>query len=334
MADIRHQVSPSLQKACNACAKAKRRCDKLCPCSRCQADGIVCSYRNLPWLSESKRGATNVPIKRRERQLIVAFSKEFNQYEHINREETLHLPTPSSLSRAIRPSPPPLLRNLEATDMNMLRTLLRDLPAACVCDSTIAGVSSDLLLNPVLFGKQMETALFSTPPLIRLLRSTQLLLAVQVQTIFHHDSRIRGYAQKQQQRLTQLSHRLWLEAPTSLPRSMTAHSAWKLGESIRRTIIASHLLTAVIRAMNTAIVQYEPFLASLPFDRRIALWDMEDNDPWLAYIDAKQIPLVSLQEWLEGGGNGHVIAASVIQRIMLILYRPWTHREIDFRELG
>jgi hypothetical protein len=107
---------------------------------------------------------------------------------------------------------------------------------------------------------------------------------------------------------------------------MTAHAAWKLAKSVRRTIIASHLLAAATRASRTGLVQYQPFLASLPFDRRVALWNIEYGDPWLAYIDAKETPLVSLQEWLDGNENGNVKAASVLQKILLILYQPWTHR--------
>jgi hypothetical protein len=176
----------------------------------------------------------------------------------------------------------------------------------------------------------MKAAFSATVSLTDLLQATQSLLAVQVNDIFHIDSRIREHAHKQQHMLMHLAHRLWLEAPTSLPNTMTAHASWKLGESVRRTIIASHLLAAAAHASRTGIVQYQPFLASLPFDRRVALWDLEDGDLWLAYIDAKETPLVSLQEWLGGNENSYVKAASVLQRILLILYQPWTHRRHEY----
>lgn len=245
-----------------------------------------------------------------------------------------YLTTISSLSCAMQPSSPPILRSLEATDLKMLAVLLRDLPAACIYKSGITGVSPDVLLNPIIIGKHIKADISSMTALIDLLQATQSLLAVQVNCILHNDSRFREYAQRQVRLLMQLSHQLWLEAPTRLPNTMTPYAAWKLGESIRRTIIASHLLATVARASNTAIVQYQPFLASLPFDRRVVLWDMEHDDPWLAYIDANQTPLVSLQEWLDGDETSHVKAGSVLQRILLILYQPWAHRRLNLTQLS
>ena len=333
MATTWDNVSPSLQKVCDACAKAKRRCDRLCPCSRCQADGIVCSYRNLPWFSRPALGATNAPVKWRKGETSDVFFDGRNPDELAAlRERNRYFTAGSSPSRAMQPSSPQLLRSLEVADFKMLSVCMRDLPAACICESGMTGILPDVLLNPMLVGEQTKAALSSINPLIDLLQATQSLLVVQVNSIFHNDSRIREYAQKQQHVLMQLSHRLWLEAPTGLPNIMTAHAAWKLGESIRRTIIASHLLAAAACAISTAVVQYQPFLASLPFDRRVALWNMGNDDPWLAYIDAKQTPLVSLQEWLDGDENGYVKASSVLQRILLILYQPWTHRRLGITQ--
>jgi hypothetical protein len=334
MAGIRISGSPILQRACNACAKAKRRCDKLCPCSRCQADGVLCSYRNLPWLSTSVRRATNVPVKLRAGETPSTVLKYSNESEHTAlKARHRYFTTDSSLSSIMQPSTPPMVWRLEVADMKLLSHSLRELPAACIHDSGMTGIPPDVLINnPILLGKQAEAALSSTLSLIALLRITQSLVAKQATSILHDDNHIREHAQKQQRILMQLSHRLWLEAPTSLPNTMTAHTAWKLGESIRRTIIASHLLATVARASNTGTVQHQPFLASLPFDRRIALWSMADEDPWLAYIDVKQTPLVSLSEWLGGEENGHVQAASVQQRILLILYQPWSHRKLAFSQ--
>jgi hypothetical protein len=332
MTGRRNHGSPSLQKSCNACAKAKRKCDKLCPCSRCQADGIVCKYKNLPWLSRPAGGAMIAPVKRREGDILDLFFKGSNEDESTALKRRHRFSTTgTSLSHSMHPSSLPIVRSLEETDFKMLIASLRDLPAACIHNSRITGISPDVLLDPILVGKQTQAVLSSIPPLVDLLQTTQSLLALQAISIFHSDNRIREHAQKQQPMLMQLSHRLWLEAPTSLPHTMTAHAAWKLGESIRRTIIASHLLAAAASACNTGSVHYQPFLASLPFDRRIALWSMEDDDPWLAYIDAKQTPLFSLQEWLQGDENSDVQAASVLQRILLILYQPWTHRRLGSR---
>jgi hypothetical protein len=331
MADIRDTSGLILQRACKACAKAKRRCDKLCPCSRCQADGVLCSYRNLPWLPTPARRAASLPVEPRVGESLYTVSNYSDESEH-TALGTRHryFTTYSSLSGTMQPSTPPMVWSLEVADLKLLGHFLRDLPTACVHDSGMSGVPPDVLMNPILLGKQAEAALSSIPSLIDLLRTTQSFVATQANSILHDDYRVREHAQKQQRILMQLSHRLWLEAPASLPITMTAHMAWKLGESIRRTIIAAHLLAAIARASNTGTVQYQPFLASLPFDRRMALWSMEDEDPWLAYIDAKQTPLVSLSEWLGGDENSHVLTASVLQRTLLILYQPWTHRKHTF----
>ena len=158
--------------------------------------------------------------------------------------------------RSIQLSSPPILRKVEMTDFKMLSTELQDLPAAYIHESGKAGASLDDLPNSVLVCAQTEAAISSAISLVNLLQATQSLLVVQISTIFQFDSRVRKYSQKQQHALMQLTHRLWLEAPASLPTTMTAHAAWKLGESIRRTIIASQLLAAVTRAINKGTVQH------------------------------------------------------------------------------
>ncbi|KIM93438.1 hypothetical protein OIDMADRAFT_61587 [Oidiodendron maius Zn] len=192
-----------------------------------------------------------------------AFLHGINQDEHDSQDKKLRFSNARScLSYAVRLSNPPVLRSLDLTDMKMLRPLLRDLPTACICSTGKSGVSTDV---------QFPSPITSV---LDLLQSTQSLLAVQVNSILHNNGRIGEFPQMRQHMLIQLSHRLWLEAPTSLPNAMTPHAAWKFGESIRRTIIASQLLAAITGASKTAVVQYQPFLASLPFDRRISLWNM------------------------------------------------------------
>jgi hypothetical protein len=38
----------TLRRSCDACAKAKHRCDLLIPCSRCTERQLRCVYANLP----------------------------------------------------------------------------------------------------------------------------------------------------------------------------------------------------------------------------------------------------------------------------------------------
>lgn len=272
----------------------------------------------------------NGSVKRRKGEISnAAFFHGTNQNEHVSlNEKRILFNAESCLSHAVQLPSPPVLRNLDLVDLKMLGLLLQDLPTACIFPPGKTEVSTDVHLNPILFRKRGKTTLSSITSFLDLLQATQSLLVVQVKGILHNDCRIGEFTRIRQHRLLQLSYRLWLEAPPSLPNAMTPHAAWKLGESVRRTIIASHLLVAITRACDTGVVQYEPFLTSLPFDRRIALWKMEVNDPWLVYIDAEQTPLVSLQEWLNGNENSHVAAASVLQRILLILYQPWTNRKL------
>lgn len=290
--------SPSLQKSCLGCAKAKRKCDRLCPCSRCQAEGEVCRYRNLPWVDQATREA--VDEARTKRASRLRDTKLARCSNDVFREGSIRAVAPC---RTIQPSGLPMVWRPDAEDLKIIGVLLQDIPSACIYRPAPSAGSTP-----------------SLSPLIYLLQETQSVLSTQIATIFH-------FNQKQQQLLMHLSHRLWLEAPTSLPRIMSPRNSWLLAESIRRTIIAAHVLSTTMQLLTTGIVQYSPFLASLPFDSRVAMWDMQDDEPWLAYMDVHGAPLVSMREWMDGDETGNVRAGSALQRLALRLWRPWSVRK-------
>lgn len=73
------------------------------------------------------------------------------------------------------------------------------------------------------------------------------------------------------------NRRLWDMAPWNLPDHVDETTKWLMGESIRRTLIISLVLPDVLLNMSDGCFVYTGFVAIMPFDERMAIWDKIDG---------------------------------------------------------
>jgi len=97
--------------------------------------------------------------------------------------------------------------------------------------------------------------------------------------------------------IVHLSRKLWSQVPQELPSTMTPWRAWLFAESVRRTIIYSHIASAAHSLMTLGYACRTPFGDALPFDSRTWLWEVQSEDHWAKLNSNVNLPMVSLYEY-------------------------------------
>jgi hypothetical protein len=97
--------------------------------------------------------------------------------------------------------------------------------------------------------------------------------------------------------IVHLSRKLWSQVPQELPSTMTPWRAWLFAESVRRTIIYSHIASAAHSLMTLGYACRTPFVDALPFDSRTWLWEVQSEDHWAKLNSNVNLPMVSLYEY-------------------------------------
>ncbi|PWY86762.1 hypothetical protein BO70DRAFT_422416 [Aspergillus heteromorphus CBS 117.55] len=284
---------PTLRRSCQACARGKRRCDQRLPrCSRCLTRRIDCEYVNMPLMvtsssdsGVSKAGQTFQPTRK----------------------------APSTRPPSIRPALPlEIAKGYPPTIIAFLVTGMQSYPCAFAQNLKTHFIHPDLWPSrstPPSPIREIHTLckLHAQPtrtsstllPLLRqksssflrqinhsisfeeMLAIAQALLLAQCMLILAEDPSAPSYSEAISTMLFNLGQKLWQQAPTQLPRSLSPRKAWLFAESVRRTIIVGFILRSVYSLKKRNYSVRTPFVDSLPFDVRTALWDEDgDTDGW------------------------------------------------------
>lgn len=75
------------------------------------------------------------------------------------------------------------------------------------------------------------------------------------------------------------SYRLWTSAPWTLPNASNTKQSWLFAESVRRTLLVSHLLTDTLAVLCTGSFKFTGFVATLPYDSRTDFWEDPEGPP-------------------------------------------------------
>ncbi|KUJ06574.1 uncharacterized protein LY89DRAFT_405987 [Mollisia scopiformis] len=105
--------------------------------------------------------------------------------------------------------------------------------------------------------------------------------------------------------LSDWTRTLLASAKTRMPPDQSPWQEWLFGESVRRTILMSYILSLAISSFHAGHCTNWLFVESLPFDRRAGLWMAESPQAWIAAAKAKTGEevgerLSSLHEFAEG----------------------------------
>ena len=313
----------SLRRSCLRCFQAKNTCDRNLPtCTRCHEKRYRCQYLNQPAPGLPQHGATM--------------------------QSQVQLCQAAVIAPLKQPDCPAFSVALDTKSIQYLIEKMRIM----VEDFVVAGTSLPFLHSRLSHNAQTRRllsvsgqppgpaamsslfgvdALDSSPTrssqnhnFFSLLRSIHPFMVLQMYFLFHPSPHSRLLAHKRMPLLLRMTYELWSVAPRNLPRGMSAHEAWVLAESVRRTIIMSHLLEIVHSASINGSFIRSPFMEALPFDRRAVLWSLPHDNPFLVYLEGPHPSLVSLSEYLREWDQGKVHGARMFETLLLVAIRGKT----------
>lgn len=323
-----NKLQVTLHRSCQACIKGKRRCDQGWPrCSRCLGKDINCEYVNAPLTIQSTRKASS------------------GRYVGSNRSIMNATPTPQIHA-------PLRLEIAKEYDPNIIRFLvagLRDLPA------NFAETRKTLFIHPDLYPNGLPSPVHEVHNICRLnmqtgqtgrvsvtllsmlrqysadlscrlshaatfeelLACSQALVLIQCMLVLNEDGNAYPYSEAISVKLAGIAGKLWQQAPSQLPRTLSPRCAWLLAESVRRTIIVCFMLRSAYSLNTRRYTVRTPFIDSLPFDLRTNLWDENSKTAWQDALSDTEESMVSLNEWSNGLAAGRVHDISYFSELIL-----------------
>jgi hypothetical protein len=132
--------------------------------------------------------------------------------------------------------------------------------------------------------------------------------------------------------LLSLGQRLYQQAPTQLRSRLSPRRAWLFAESVRRTIIVAFVLRGAYSLKKRNYSARTPFIDSLPFDMRTALWDASAE----SWTDAEGDPadsIVSLHQYSGMLESGLIHGISPFGGLILAACRGKAIEEVAYPSL-
>jgi hypothetical protein len=121
--------------------------------------------------------------------------------------------------------------------------------------------------------------------------------------------------------LASITRRMWYLVPSELPSSMSPWHAWIFGETVRRTIVFSHLVIAVFSFLSRGYACRTPFIDALPFDGRTYLWGARSEQEWAKYSSRQDHQMVSLIEYTDLLQSGRALCFSSFESLIIATCR-------------
>ena len=190
-----------------------------------------------------------------------------------------------------------------------------------ICASAATGRSvNEALLSRSLDSKtsQLISSARDAHSFSHLLASVQALILALIMRLISRHFVLPPSADALLSTLGKLTFRLWQQAPAQISTSLTPRQAWLFAESVRRTILTSHLLRGTWSTFSHGYFLHTPFVEALPFDVRTSLWDV--------LADPKQGPnhanfgtrMVSYREYTDMWDNGQIHGATRFGTLLLV----------------
>jgi len=365
----------SLTKACDACVKAKRKCDMRLPqCGRCSQKQVNCRYKNEPL--PGKSGGAESHGKAHQGVASQA-SKDLGTTGHSSCSHAFgcwgcmeHLSSPSrsdgleGFSVARLPPPNGLtlmqptlyhamkLKSDKAT-ADYLLAQLRSFPAMFVKSGSTPFIHPQLYRkslpksmrqayaacsiefqqshqNHAVSSQALESTiddlLASASSIVTFLDSlafVQALLLVQMLTLFspHISLKQRIEADHRERLLDQWACKLWTQAPSELPASLSHYEAYVYAESVRRTLHIWNKVRCTYDIFTKGYFVHTMFAEALPLDRRTALWDITDEEMWDKHVVNSAPDIVSYREFTSLWESGQITSGGLFETILLTACR-------------
>ncbi|KAH8807205.1 hypothetical protein F5884DRAFT_856786 [Xylogone sp. PMI_703] len=296
-------IRTSRQKACDACVKGKRRCDRVLPsCSRCAAKDVVFSYGGSNTVSSA-----GVEISDLDNSRLASDTIQYSIQEHdVETPQILDpslpkLPYESYQSnldepdfetmvtqRLLSQAKTPFIHPELLHEGDCLYEPLQD--AFCVCalylnkTDRIIDSKSDALLSYAGNWSIAES-----------LACVQAMILFQIIRLFDGDIRQRAIAEQQESVLT-----LWTAELRRRTRGYPSVAEpswhdWLFAESVRITILVSAMLKGIYDVVKNGHCVRHDDVTMLPFTAQAALWNAPSAYSWKrAFRDKEHYPVTQM----------------------------------------
>lgn len=304
----------SLRRSCQACAKGKRRCDQRWPrCTRCLDRGVNCQYINTPLTATDAPRQSLQKDRPSSYQVTRNFSPQIHLPLRLEIAKKYDQPAIQFLVNGMRALPTTFAQSYKNSFVHPdlytsgLPASIREIHNLCIANLQASPEDRKGAVIPLL--KQRFAELhrrYSRPlPFEELLSCSQALLLFQCILALNEDDQAQ-YSESVGNMIEGIGSRLWEQAPSQLPPTLSRRHAWLLAESVRRTIIVSLMLRSVYSMKTRNYSCRTPFADALPFDVRTDLWDDESDDTWADHGADSPDSMISLHEYSDAMGNGQV----------------------------
>ncbi|RDW75409.1 hypothetical protein BP6252_06551 [Coleophoma cylindrospora] len=263
----------ALRKACRNCTTSKRKCVVQLPkCTRCAQKGLGCTYDLEPL-----KAPTRPPL-----------DKDSSGYCIM---KTFKSPA-SSIDPAIcRPGNEGTLEFVRLGYLSVPGLVRAGKPAVFVHpklqlhDSynhfAALGEAGKGGLSYESFKSLIEINV-KTVPVREALTALQALLVYLATFLFSSSQVDQSRAENYLNVLSEWTQNLLESARARMPQHQSPWQEWLFGESVRRAIILSNMLSLLLYSFRYGYCSRWLFLESLPFDRRAGLWMAESPQAWIA----------------------------------------------------
>ena len=329
----------SLRKSCEACVKAKRRCDAQLPhCSRCFNKALLCVYDNQPLTNQDENSFSHASAATAicdRRLATLDLSDDF----HFILSPFAHAPRLTRSTHELR---------LWNTECLLYGPALTSIPLQSDA-STVQYLVKQLKEIPFMFARQRSTPFIHSQiyqdwlprqiqdayticgsyslmtertvdtiyrileerlgGLVRneqsdcsfenLLASVHALMLYLIILLFNSNVRERELAEPCMRTLARWTCKLWEQAPSQVPASLSPWQAWVFAETVRRTIIISHLIRGVYSEVKLGYCMHQLNVNALPFDSRTCLWEPKTVTAWESLGPASSPSMVSFREYTD-----------------------------------
>ena len=164
---------------------------------------------------------------------------------------------------------------------------------------------------------ELERATRGPTSFIDKLAFCQTLLLGYIMCAFDSGARLRALADVQMRLLIDLADELWRRAPSQISNDLNPWQAWLYAESVRRTIIISHLLRDFHSMLKYGYFTHTLFIEALPFDVRTSLWDVSSTHEWEGHGHGSHSSLISWRELTTMFEEGEKKEYRVLETLLL-----------------
>ena len=190
--------------------------------------------------------------------------------------------------------------------------------ALCCCYISSAGRTSANIISTI--GAQLNELVNDHQKVYSFserLAFVQALMIYAILCLFNDDLRLRSLGERCYGLLGRWTMKLWQQVPTHLPTDLNVWEAWVFAESVRRTILVSHLIRGVYASIKQGYHSHTLFLEALPFDAHTDLWNRSFPKQSIKSNSTSATNLVTYREYVAAYVQGKTRPAGMFERLLL-----------------